>query len=151
MFYKKCSGQIWSLAECCKLLTIKLTDLTGARFQFCLCHLLAGWVEAKPFVLWALVFPTLKQEEHVLPIPLSTDAGQWLPRNKRAVPAVPGLTVSGKNHWPLTAAQGTGTFIAPQVQPLRLDWTPVSCSHQATVTLYPGLCPGAPRQPVQNI
>ena len=51
MFYRKCLEQIWSLANCFKPLTVKWTDLTGARFQFCLHHLLAGWAEAKPFHL----------------------------------------------------------------------------------------------------
>lgn len=51
MFYRKCLEQIWALPECFKPLTVKRTDLTGARFQLYLRPLLAGWAETKPYHL----------------------------------------------------------------------------------------------------
>lgn len=137
MFYRKCLEQIWALPECFKPLTVKRTDLTGARFQFYLRPLLAGWAEAKPYHLsLGLLDIKTGRAPTTKAFVGCCRAGPHTRWRDAALAPRPSLLVERiADHWRQLRISPTSP--TPQAQ---LD--PLSCSGQ----VLPGFYPGAHRQ-----
>lgn len=143
MFPKICLDRIWSLAECFKL-NRKISLEQGSNCASTI-HWLVSW--GKALTALSLGFLDLKTRR---PSPTNTFKCCY----RAVTPTQQGdkepqpQARRQQNHCPLTAARGHRPSTAPQVEPLRLDWTLSCCSHarqQSPYTLGSALVLSVPK------